>query len=1060
MLAVAAALLAIVAAAVLFACSQTPASVPVRTFERAQRMDVVCLRLFGTDGNPIVPEGLPQENCAPVPSDVNGGGLTNQLFALVTQTTRGEVAVVDLSAGFIVDQNRGVPGINFLPVGAVPTDIAAAPDGKMAFVASAEPNKAAIYGISTRRILGDIEGRPRDPDGPVTLASWPVCALPQNPGSLTVVPRRPAAAAADAGAADAGAGAGDAGDAGDAGATTPSDVPDYELVAVLPGDRRSSAKVITIDPRPFLRGASLMPADGPVLGAGSLAPCPITSAVELAGSEAVPDEWNSGGTWPDGVPYVDGGVDLDCKGPQRPTACGAIPCKCLPPPGDGGAEGGADAGDAGAEAGVVDAGACEATKPDAAAIPLDLGPLDEPLLVAVARDDQTLFVADEGVPLIHVLDLSTPGQPRELPPFVATSMTDPSRVVSIRSLSVSPPTRDYKRYLYAVDHKEGSILVYDVTDVATAARTPMVRPHPELNPFQPPDRLVFSAPVVSVAFARHDFPLARIDQIREVNAKSGLLCNPNPNAAPPGGVGRARDDGFYYRADRGEPSVALGPARLRGIFAMATLSDGQIAAIDVDDWDAPCRRPADLSTTGAVSDLAVAEPRPTSGDDLDPYHAPLLDNGNETAVTRESFFPVAAPHRMRSAAFLRDDPSSGRHIPFLSAAPTIERNGTPLPLIGEGSDATPRIHPTALSGATDTASNGIRFSFEVPDVHLDQDWTVTYEGALLGFDGVAATLETDDGDQSVIMRQPQARFCQKGVEDWTVSGDRANQIIAALAASGRPAYSERIDRRMVDYVQVMDDILPADDPYWSLADERQCWGGIDDPRQRHDVCANAYGTSATGVEQSFERDFPILEAYDDHLVLGRFATLPPNQTREVVYKDPSNASHMKLLRCCFHHQTKFRIRTGSQWLAVGSLVGLLNHVTRGDGGRCVQSCEPRESLLNARAPALPFGPNVANAAPDRNSPLAMRNPAFSYFIQNGSKQGADFIPDRDTTWRFAARGQFLPLVINLAATTTAVNPQSMRFIETLGQVAIVDAASQGLVLIDLGTVSVARAPYF
>ena len=53
--------LAVVAlAAVLFACSQAPTSVPIRTFERAQRMDVVCLRLFGNDGNPIIPEGIEQ----------------------------------------------------------------------------------------------------------------------------------------------------------------------------------------------------------------------------------------------------------------------------------------------------------------------------------------------------------------------------------------------------------------------------------------------------------------------------------------------------------------------------------------------------------------------------------------------------------------------------------------------------------------------------------------------------------------------------------------------------------------------------------------------------------------------------------------------------------------------------------------------------------------------------------------------------------------------------------------------------------------------------------------
>ena len=36
----------------------------------------------------------------------------------------------------------------------------------------------------------------------------------------------------------------------------------------------------------------------------------------------------------------------------------------------------------------------------------------------------------------------------------------------------------------------------------------------------------------------------------------------------------------------------------------------------------------------------------------------------------------------------------------------------------------------------------------------------------------------------------------------------------------------------------------------------------------------------------------------------------------------------------------------------------------------------------------------------------------------------------------------------------------MRFIESLGQIAVVDGASQGLVLIDLAGVTIARAPYF
>jgi hypothetical protein len=201
--------------AVLFACSQTPTSVPVRTFERAQRMDVACMQLYDpTTLATREPLGRPQDECAPVPADVNGDSFGKQLYAFVTQSTRGELAVVNLSAGRLIDQSRATPGINFLPVGALPTDVVTTPDGKMAFVGSAEANKPAIYGIPTRRLLGDTDERfPRDTE-PVSIASWPVCALPQNPGALAIVPRSaaPQAAGADAGAGDAGdAGAGDAG---------------------------------------------------------------------------------------------------------------------------------------------------------------------------------------------------------------------------------------------------------------------------------------------------------------------------------------------------------------------------------------------------------------------------------------------------------------------------------------------------------------------------------------------------------------------------------------------------------------------------------------------------------------------------------------------------------------------------------------------------------------------------------------------------------------------------------------------------------------------------------
>jgi hypothetical protein len=147
---------------------------------------------------------------------------------------------------------------------------------------------------------------------------------------------------------------------------------------------------------------------------------------------------------------------------------------------------------------------------------------------------------------------------------------------------------------------------------------------------------------------------------------------------------------------------------------------------------------------------------------------------------------------------------------------------------------------------------------------------------------------------------------------------------------------------------------------------------------------------------------------------------------------------------------------------VGSVVGFLSHIISDPNGRCVVSCDPRQVLLNSRIPSLPFG--QGDFAPFRDSVLALRNPMFSFFVQNGERSvnnvPTDVVPQRDTSWHFSTRGQFTPLLVNLAASTTTVDPQSMKFIAPLGQIAVVDGSSQGLELIDLSTLSTPRAPFF
>ena len=105
------ALAAALAATVIAAsgCTQDPVEVSLRSLERSGAVAFVCL---GSPGSGSVPR--PVAACTPEEADgpddfVQGedGGELPHLYAFVTQTTRGEVAVVDLSSadGNVLDQD-------------------------------------------------------------------------------------------------------------------------------------------------------------------------------------------------------------------------------------------------------------------------------------------------------------------------------------------------------------------------------------------------------------------------------------------------------------------------------------------------------------------------------------------------------------------------------------------------------------------------------------------------------------------------------------------------------------------------------------------------------------------------------------------------------------------------------------------------------------------------------------------------------------------------------------------------------------------------------------------
>jgi hypothetical protein len=1165
-------------------CAQTPTNVPVQTFEQPQNMDVVCLQVGQTGIYPnftaiIPPIPQPQAQCAQVPAGINGSELPYHLFALVTQETRGEVAVVDLTSGYVIDVDPSTPGINFLPVGRLPSDIAATPDGTMVFVGSADPNSPSIFALPSVLVLGDsqeYDGGEINPDGtqPIPdLTTWPVCSLPQAPGAIRILPNNLLPPTGDGGAT----------------VTSPAG---YVIVAVLPGDSNHTSKVVTIDPAPLLRGsapyidAGLPP--GYQVDAGSLSPCQILQDIPL-GAPAPGTTWTSGPPWDDGVKYVDGGADVDL--PQPAVACAS--------PTDAGALTG------GSSPLLTTAG----STPSGGATVLDTsGP--RPLL----------YVADTELPLIHVVDLSNPSAPVELSPLLATSLANPAQVVTVGQIAVSPTTRDYKRFLYAVDRVGGSIMVYDVTDPINGPKVPLVRPHAVLDPFQPPDRILFGSPVASVAFVQNDWPLTQklsspstgsaggfLEPL--TTAETGLLCNPNPNVdqgsnASVAAAGYAyeqgpfADDGAYYRAASSSQTqtaqaalsssalqIGLGPTRLRGIFAFATLTNGSVIAIDVDDWDAPCRRPDPLAPRGGIlkvqpplygaaisqanliadsivdgpfSAVAPPEPSPSSPSDFDPYHTPVAFNVNYTdsPVTLEWFYPVSAPHRARSGFVLTNSTTNGNHAPYLLGVPQLYSAGAPLATQGTQAIGNPSLVPTdspfvdpsvptnpteanpvlrtpsftpAIDGggpvpsdlllvqSTPGATPGIRFAWEDPEVFVDQDWTVTYEGPLPGFfdnggnpliqTDVRAQNQDDNGNildggagaapdySAVWLYNADGYFCSKGIEDVAAGAQRASADEQALQAAGLPEIPG-LQSQIADYVQVWNPVRAPTDSYWTI--DNACWAGVSsDPAERAQLCSNTYGLApvpaavggqtASISDLSLQRDFPIIEAHDGQLLIGRFAYVggqpvprePGASNWTVVGPDPSNAPFLKLMQCCFGDQIWFNVRTGGQWSTVGSSNGFLHHiVATGSDARCAPSCEARDALLNGRAPPVPRplvpGADAGAAAAatcsagyvpsiTRDSVLAMRNPLFSFLVWNGQNPTAacaDSPPTRDMAWTFSTRGSFSPLLINIAGSTTNVSPQTMRFIDSLGQLAVIDGASQGLVLINLDTIAEAHAPYF
>jgi hypothetical protein len=695
----------------------------------------------------------------------------------------------------------------------------------------------------------------------------------------------------------------------------------------------------------------------------------------------------------------------------------------------------------------------------------------QPAGFAVA--DNRLYVADQAAPVIHVIDTTASCALKELAPLLPMSLREPERVVTTRRVAVSPLTPKGKRYLYAIDAEDqpgASVMAFDVSPDATDP-TPIVRRgSPEL-PGEKPDRLALGSSARDVTFAYRDLPYVDATGVAEF----GTLCDPNPALAS--------DDPGALARPNGEGTAGARPGLLRGLFGFVLLTDGRIGVVDVEDFDAPCRRPAQANTSEAPDFRGCANDTLTSF---------ALNDGKMT-VTNEVSCRAVEEHRFRSARLAVNDAELGVRAPSLRSFPRLS---VPASASKHAIEDRPRLlgvpffNPAAEAASqppvTEVFVGSTRYSTDStgeplplnpnsreselletlhsvvlpplePRAYASEDTvTLTYEGAYS--DRVAGFLR--DGS----LRDPSLSFCGAGVYDVATMADYAKTV---LGLEEEPAQAFAADH--ADYVQITSALPDEDDSYWR--DEG-------DLRQR---CATTFGPEDV-EELAPARDFRIDRAFGDQLLLS------PRSSKVT----------MMFAAECFPTAVKYKLRTGRHWALMHASSGFNHDVVESGAERaCVRSCSPLKKWAKSRAFEIsselehcrppqsdtsvdaeldPLDQRVGCAQPDEVACVFNQDEAAG--VQRDGR-GSQCIFDglterfalyrgrepsvRDSQFQWQTTGGFIPLVMSLSALSSAkaVSPQSIQFLRQPEVMAVVDGSSLGLSLFSLDTFEVAKpSPYY
>jgi hypothetical protein len=341
----------------------------------------------------------------------------------------------------------------------------------------------------------------------------------------------------------------------------------------------------------------------------------------------------------------------------------------------------------------------------------------------------------------------------------------------------------------------------------------------------------------------------------------------------------------------------------------------------------------------------------------------------------------------------------------------------------------------------------------------DEEMKLVYEGAFVPVRKTGFPKLTGPGEQDQLS-DADAAFCNRGVQDMAFAETVGQKL--GVASADLPAFA----RRHADVVQVTQGIPGEDSSYWQSGAGSTCGGSTG--KVAYFKCREAFGPADAPTEL---RDLRIVEAYHDHLVVEPKSFADETDRDRIV----------ELFHCCMGggSAVSYEIRGGHQWMLTGTGSGFRHHVVAESSSlRCIPDCNPRRANLDSRVfevsakdcvepqegtSKCPIGAATGEDVAcvlDQSTALGPGKPGEACVYQSLTHRFAVYRGNepskRDMAFSWTITGGFTPLTANLAAQSRAVSPQSMVFVPQIGQIAVADGASEGLVLVSLDSVSVSR----